>query len=573
MILKNLKTSIKLILGFSVVIFFTVIIAVIGSIGINKVYYQSSILSDLGTARAEYNLSRLYARSFAHTRNPFFSDKIEPTIKVVLETLDKIKLSITKTEEKNIVDSLSASITLYFENSMSSVASGSKLAEFESLEEKIGEKIISRVIESDQGSSEKTALNFSQARINTIKYISSYNTDKLQKANEYLNKTFAELGDDEQMRFSESLDKYKSLLDNLEELGKTQAVYDKNIPPLGMQITKLFDKLFDYANNDAVNSQKTANLFVIIFTVIAFILALVISISITRYITSRLFKVINIAQKFAQGNLTVKLSGDETRLKDEIGLLMRAMKEMGEKIREVISIILSGAESISNASTQLNSFAIALAQGANEQATSAEEIAASMEEAVLGIQNNSDNAILANQITIDSGSNIKKISLQSENSLNSVEKISEKIGIINEIAFQTNLLALNAAVEAARAGEAGKGFSVVATEVRKLAERSKQSAIDIVMLSDSGLKLTKEAVSQLSGMVPEIEKSIELVKEITDSSKEQNVASQQINVAVQKLNDITQQNLASSEEIASSSKELATNAEELYKAVAYFRIM
>jgi methyl-accepting chemotaxis protein len=571
--LQDLKTSMKLVLGFGLIIFFTIGVSVIGSIGIFKVYNQSAILSGLGTARSDFNLSRLYARSFAHTRDPFFSSKIEPTIQTVLKTLNNVKLSVDEVDEIAVADSLSSIITLYCENSMGSVKSGSKLAVLDSVEKKIGENIISKIIESNLIGSEKIALDFSQVRINTIKFMSHYETNQLQNAIDYLNKILNELSENERALFLNSLNQYKSLLDDLGKLGNEQAMFDKKTPPLGIQVTKLFDKLLEYANNDAANSKARSNFLVIIFTIVAIILALIISISITKYITTKLLKVTNIAQKFSNGDLTAKFSADESNLKDEIGYLMRAIKNMGEKIREVVTLILNGAENVSSASSQLNSFATALAQGANQQAASSEELAASMEESLSSIQHNTNNAVIADQIASGSGISLKNISVQSKNSLRSVEQISEKIGIINDIAFQTNLLSLNAAVEAARAGEFGKGFSVVAAEVKKLAERSKQSAIEIVQLSNSGLELTKETVGQLTDIIPEIEKNLELVREIANSSKEQNMGAKQINIAIQKLNEITQQNVASSEEIASSSEELSINAEQLYKAVAYFKIL
>src|SRR5690554_7761343 len=310
---------------------------------------------------------------------------------------------------------------------------------------------------------------------------------------------------------------------------------------------------------------------VLLFSIFALVLALLIATSITRYITTRLLRIVEVAQNYAKGKLTADVSAEDLELKDEIGILMRAIKDMGDNLRRVVGLIHESAESLSKTSNELNEVALSLSQGANNQAASAEELSAAMEEAVSSMQQNVDNASGIDAIASESGTYLKTISTQSQDSLKSAEQITLKIGIINDIAFQTNLLALNAAVEAARAGEAGRGFSVVASEVRKLAERSKAAAVEIVSMSQKSYSNTSEMAEQLDNIIPKIDHSLHLVQEITASSKEQLIGSRQINTAIESLNQITQENAAFYEQINLKSNQMTTNAEELFKSISYFQ--
>jgi len=155
--------------------------------------------------------------------------------------------------------------------------------------------------------------------------------------------------------------------------------------------------------------------------------------------------------------------------------------------------------------------------------------------------------------------------------VSAMKEIANKISIIEEIARQTNLLALNAAIEAARAGEHGKGFAVVAAEVRKLAERSQKAAGEINQLSGTTVRVSETAGDMLLRLVPDIQKTAELVQEIASASREQDTGAQQINQALQQLERVIQQNAAAAEEMASTTEELTGQANQLMSSLSFFR--
>jgi methyl-accepting chemotaxis protein len=310
---------------------------------------------------------------------------------------------------------------------------------------------------------------------------------------------------------------------------------------------------------------------IILAVVIVIIFSMFVAYGVTNSITKPVYSGVELAHNLSVGNLT-NFSGENNNRGDEFGKLSRALTEMSEKLKEVITTINISANHIASASEQLSTTSQQVSQGASEQASSAEEVSASMEQMVANIQNNSENAKQAEIIALKSAEGIRKGYDSTTYALNSMKKIAEKVSIIGDIAFQTNILALNAAVEAARAGEHGRGFAVVAAEVRKLAERSRLAAEEIDRITRDGVKIADEAGRLLSEIVPDIEKTARLVQEIAAASMEQNAGADQINSAIQQLNQITQQNAAASEEMASSAEELNSQAEQLIDIVSFFDI-
>jgi len=273
------------------------------------------------------------------------------------------------------------------------------------------------------------------------------------------------------------------------------------------------------------------------------------------------------AKQVAQGNLMVELK--KRSAEDD---LLESLQNMVGKLKEVVLEVQSAADNVAAGSQELSSSAQEMSQGATEQAAAAEEASSSMEQMSSNIRQNADNALQTEKIATKSAGDAQEGGKAVNQTVGAMKEIAGKISIIEEIARQTNLLALNAAIEAARAGEHGKGFAVVASEVRKLAERSQKAAGEISQLSSASVEIAETAGGMLGRMLPDIQKTAELVQEISAASREQDSGAEQINKAIQQLDQVIQQNAGASEEMSSTAEELSSQAEQLQSVIAFFKI-
>lgn len=313
----------------------------------------------------------------------------------------------------------------------------------------------------------------------------------------------------------------------------------------------------------------TSHTYFIIILVAAVLLGVLFTYIISMSVSRPVREGLNYTQAIAEGNLDAEMPKQGN---DEIGQLVKALQGMVFKLREVVVGIKSGAADITSTSDLLNENARKMSSGASQQASSAQQISGSMEEMIANIVQNSDNAQQTDKIAASATESMQEVARATKNSVESVRSISEKIDVVSDIAEQTNILALNAAVEAARAGEHGRGFAVVAAEVRKLAERSKTAAGEIVAIAKESLQNTEEAGDKLEQLIPEIERTTELIRHIADASNEQRTGAGQVNDAIQELNQITQQYAAGSGELETSSEDLRQHADKLNKAVGFFKV-
>jgi methyl-accepting chemotaxis protein len=348
--------------------------------------------------------------------------------------------------------------------------------------------------------------------------------------------------------------------------------FDKTSKLLAGKI-RVFQK--EQADEARVNSElvvgSVSNIRKLLFIIsgIAILVGVVTAWFMTVSITGPLSEAVHISNKLAEGDLSIKF---ESISKDETGQLLAAMKNMVDKLKNVVADVKSASDNVAGGSQQLSAGAEQMSQGTTEQAASAEEASAAVEEMNATIKQNADNASQTEKIAQKSSTDAQQSGKAVTDAVSAMKEIASKISIIEEIARQTNLLALNAAIEAARAGEHGKGFAVVASEVRKLAERSQQAAGEISHLSSSTVEAAEKAGAMLGKLVPDIQKTADLVQEISAASKEQTTGADQINTAIQQLNQVIQQNAGAAEEMSSTAEELSSQAEQLQSTIAFFKV-
>lgn len=274
-----------------------------------------------------------------------------------------------------------------------------------------------------------------------------------------------------------------------------------------------------------------------------------------------------LAQRMAEGELTIEIT-----LRSEQDALMRALHTMLQTLNDIVTKVKAASNNVNTGSQALNDSAAHMSQGATEQAAAAEQASASVEQMVANIKQNSENAQQTERIALKTAQDAKDGGQAVVLTAMAMQKIIQKILIVEEIARQTHMLSLNASIEAAKAQEYGKGFGVVASEVRALAQRAQSAAGEIGHVAGESIAIAERAGEILAKLVPDIQRTAELVQEITAASKEQSAGAEQINRAIQQADQITQQNATIAEQTASSAEELFNQAQQLQDAIAFFTL-
>jgi methyl-accepting chemotaxis protein len=287
----------------------------------------------------------------------------------------------------------------------------------------------------------------------------------------------------------------------------------------------------------------------------------------SRSITRPLQEAVEISERIAKGDLTASVAAVG---KDEVARLLAAMGAMGDRLREVIGEVRSGADALKAASAQVSSTAQGLSSGTSEQAASVEETSASLQQMTGSLDLTASNARETERAAREGAGKATAGGASVARTVEAMRTISDRIGIIEEIAYRTNLLALNAAIEAARAGDQGRGFAVVASEVRKLAERAQASAKEIGALAGESLLVAQQSGQLVAELVPAIQRTADLVEKVAIATAEQSSGIGQVTRAMSTVDNVTQVNAAAAEELSSTSEEMAAQADALQSIVAFF---
>lgn len=292
-----------------------------------------------------------------------------------------------------------------------------------------------------------------------------------------------------------------------------------------------------------------------------------------------------ILNEMAEGNFSVQSERDEYYI-GEFEQLMRSMKKISRGLSELLLQISRSADNVAAGSEQVSSSSQNLAQGTTEQAASVEELTGMMSEISDQAYRNSRDAQEASEKAQMVKENATESSRSMQEMVKAMAEISGKsdeirkiVKTIEDFSFQTNILALNAAVEAARAGDRGKGFSVVANEVRSLANQSSAASKSTAALIQSSLqavengrRIANETDNALAEVVSGIDNVSELLFHITDASSKQFDANRQVTENINLISEVVQTNSATAEECAAASEELASQAQLLKELVSHFKL-
>jgi len=607
---KNLKLGVQVSLGYALVMVLLVVVSTAAFVGLEKAINGFNDYRGLardanlaGRVQANMLIVRMSAKDFILKHSEAAIDHFNERFKLLEDLVAEADKEIQKPERAEKIDYIVDAIEDYNK-------AFDKVVKFMERRDDVVKndldpnglamrKAMSAIMDSAYADGDADATFYAGdvqeslllARLYAVKYLNTNDQKDADRAHFELDNALTERAKklDENLQnpqrrqhlaeFYEAKEKYAQALDEINEIIRDRnKVIEGELDVIGPKVADATEevKLSVQSDQDELGPlvkkhNETTVSVVMWISVAAIIFSIILSWFLVRIIKKPLGgeprDMETIARKLADGDLDIQFEN-----KGQATGVYAAMMEMVDRLSGVIQQVRDNADNLVSASEQVSATAQSISQGATEQAASVEETTASVEELNSSIQQNAENARVTDGMATKASGEAKEGGEAVNRTVQAMKKIADKIGLIEDIAYKTNLLSLNAAIEAARAGEHGKGFTVVAAEVRKLAENSRVTAQEINELATNSVSIAEEAGALLEAIVPSISKTADLVQEITAASEEQSSGVGQINGAMTPLDTATQQHASSSEELTAPAEELNAQASSLQQAVAFFKL-
>lgn len=588
---KNTKISTKLILGFGMILLFTVGIVIASYIGLSMSIegfnnYKNLTKENILINRIQTNIlnARIEAQTSIRKGDKDVIKKYQNIKTTITTLLEDAKTSITDKNKIEFLEDIDTGFNEYDKifNRIIELLNKREIISYENIN--VRGKNMNRSINQIEDmflEEEHYETLYRVVQVKNLLLLERLNAIKsLGSLEGGDNRSHKEIGDDIEALMvkitkdlqetpraflSDNFEKHRRLyLVGLEELSgiinESDKLISEDLDRVGRDIAVKLDNI----NESIVNEQEELGtnltninsgliLLVIIIALIAIILSIIITILIIASVKRSIMSIVHIISDIAEGKADLSKRIEVSR-KDELGLLADSVNKLSAKFEELIGSIIDSVRSFTKATSEIAKGNQDLSQRSSEQASGLGKITASIEEMASTIDLNLQKSQQAKEL-----SDAIKVSMEGLST--SSKQMYEIIQVIESISFETNLLALNAAIEAARAGAAGRGFEVVATQVKELAQRSSEQAKEVYGIIEKSITKIEENVGQ-------VERIVDIINEISSSSREQYDSSKQITNSISELNDFTQHNAELVEHSAGASEEISIKAKMLYDRIS-----